>query len=219
MIAAGASTNFRGYAQGEAYAFQFSSHSWLSDNISSIESAGPTQDGRELDLVAPGEVGWALCSTDVDVYEECTNFAGDGSPIQQFGGTSESAPFIAGGAALVIQAYRDTHAGHTPSPALVKQLLTSTATDLGFPSFEQGAGEMNTLAAVQAARSVSNSQGSPAPTGSGLVIGPTQLDLSGEAGTTPNSSDVRVTNVGSATQIVRAHTRALGGALSDKTGR
>jgi hypothetical protein len=218
VIAAGASTNFRGYAQGEAYAFQFSSHSWLSDNVSSIESAGPTQEGRELDLVAPGEVGWALCSANVDVYEECTNFAGDGSPLQQFGGTSESAPFIAGGAALVIQGYRDTHAGHTPSPALVKQLLTSTANDLGFPSFEQGAGEMDTLSAVQAARSVANSQGTPAATGSGLLIGPTQLDLSGEAGTTPNTPPVTVTNVGSATQIVHAHTRALTGTLADKTG-
>ncbi len=168
--------------------------------------------------MAPGEVDWALCSTDVDVYEECTNFAGDGSPIQQFGGTSESAPLIAGGAALVIQAYRATHGGHTPSPALVKQLLTSTATDLGFPSFEQGAGEINTLGAVQAASSVSNSQGSPAPTGSSLVIGPTQLALSGEAGTTPNSSDVRVTNVGAATQIVRAHTRALAARFRTQTG-
>src|SRR5439155_1651417 len=136
----------------EAYAFQFSSHSWLSNEISSIESAGPTQDGRELDLVAPGEVGWALCSTNVDVYEECTSFAGDPAPIQQFGGTSESAPFIAAGAALVIQGYRDTHGGQTPSPALVRRLLTGTANDLGLPSFEQGAGEMDTLAAGPAAR-------------------------------------------------------------------
>src|SRR5262249_46608601 len=107
VIAAGASTNFRGYAQTESYAFQFSSHSWLSDNISSIESAGPTQEGRVLDLVAPGEVGWALCSSNTAIYEECTNFAGAPSDLQQFGGTSESAPLIAGAAALVMQAYRD----------------------------------------------------------------------------------------------------------------
>ena len=207
VIAAGANTNFRGYAQAEAYAFQFANHGWLSNEISSIESAGPTQDGRELDLVAPGEVGWALCSANVDIYEECTNFAGDPAPIQQFGGTSESAPFIAAGAALVIQAYRDTHNGQTPSPAMVRQLLTGTANDLGLPSFEQGAGEMDTLAAVQAARG-----------SGGFITNPTQLDLIGQPNSTPNGSDVTVTNTGSATQIVHAHTRAVASTLSDKTG-
>jgi hypothetical protein len=218
VIAAGASTNFRGYAQSEEYAFQFANHGWLSDNISSIESAGFNQDGRLIDLVAPGETGWALCSADVDVYEECTNFAGDGSPIQQFGGTSESAPFIAGGAALVVQAYRQTHNGRTPSPALVRQILDSTANDLGFPSSEQGAGEMDTLAAVQAARSVPTSQGTPAPTGNGLLIGPAQVNLSGEAGTKPNVPDVTVTNVGASTQIVHAHTRSITSNVTDTKG-
>jgi len=218
VIAAGSNTNFRAYAQGEEYGFQFANNSWLSDNISSIESAGPTQGGRVLDLVAPGEAGWSLCNADTAIYEECTNFAGVGSPLQQFGGTSESAPLIAGAAALVDEAYRDTHGGHTPSPALVKQLLTSTATDLGFPSEEQGAGELNSLAAVQAARSVPTADGSPAPTGNGLVIGPTQIDIAGQAGTTPNDTSVTVRNTGASTQIVHAHARAIGAQLSDQTG-
>jgi len=154
----------------------------------------------------------------VNTYEECTNFAGDSSPIQQFGGTSESAPFIAGGAALVVQSYRDTHSGRTPSPALVRQLLDSTANDLGFPSSEEGAGEMDTLAAVQAARSVATSQGTPTPTGNGLLVGPTQVDLSGQGGTTPNVPDVTVTNAGAAAQIVHLHTRAITSNISDQTG-
>jgi hypothetical protein len=37
-----------------------------------------------------------------------------------------------------------------PSPALVRELLTSTATDLGEPGVKDGAGEMNAPAAVQA---------------------------------------------------------------------
>ncbi len=218
VIAAGANTNFRDYAQSVEYGMQFAGHGWLSDNISSIESGGFTEGGRVLDLVAPGESGWSLCSPDVATYEECTNFAGGPSPIVQFGGTSESAPLIAGAAALVVQSYRDTHGGHTPSPALVRQLLTSTATDLGFPSSEQGAGELNSLGAVQAARSVATGDGSPAATGSNLLIGPTQIDISGQAGSTPNDTNVSVTNTGVSPQVVHAHARAIGTQLSDQTG-
>ena len=217
VIAAGANTNFRGYGQTVSYGLQFSNGSWLSDNISSIGSAGFTQGGRVLDLVAPGEVGWSLCTPNPAIYEECTDFAGRPAQLEQFGGTSESAPLIAGAVALVDQAYRDTHGGHTPSPALVRQLLTSTATDLGFPSFEQGAGELNSLAAVQAARSVATADGSPGATGNNLLIGPSQVDITGQAGSTPNDTNVSVTNTGTSTQIVRAHARAIGAPLSDQT--
>jgi hypothetical protein len=218
VIAAGASTTFRSYAQLTQYGFQFATGSWLNDNISSIESAGPTQDGRVLDLVAPGEANWALCNHDLTIYEECADFKGDGADIEQFGGTSESAPLIAGAAALVVQAYRETHGQHTPSPALVRQLLTSTATDLGFPSVEQGAGEVNSLGAVQAAMSVSNSQGAGTPTGNNLLTSVGQIDLSGQAGSTPNVGAVKVTNVGTSTQIVHARTRQVGTAMSNQTG-
>jgi hypothetical protein len=228
VISAGASTTFQNYAQGTQYGYQFSSGGWQSDNISSIESAGFTQAGRVVDLVAPGEANWALCSPNSAVYLGCANFAGQPSGLQSFGGTSESAPLIAGGAALVIQAYRQSHGGASPSPELVRQLLTSTATDLHAPSAEQGAGELNTLAAVQAAQALGNPGGGDpaastagAPAGQGpsqsLLVDQTQLDLSGEAGS-PFSRDVRVTNLGSTTQVVHAQVRALTTQLSNQAG-
>ncbi len=211
VISAGASTTFRNYAQSTQYAYQFA-HGWLNDQISSIESAGFTMGGRVLDLVAPGEANWALCSPNTAIYEECTNFAGQPTSLQSFGGTSESAPFIAGGAALVVQAYRDSHGGASPSPAVVRQLLTSTATDLHVPTVEQGAGEMNTLAAVQAAKSLGGT-----PVGQNLLVGPTQLDLSGQSGTSAQRT-VKVTNLGGATQIVHAHVRAITQTLANHSG-
>ncbi len=214
VIAAGASTTFRNYAQGTQYGFQFAK-GWLSDNISSIESAGFTQGARVLDLVAPGEANWALCSPNPKLYVECIDFKNAPSSLQSFGGTSESAPLIAGAAALVIQAYRDTHRRATPSPALVRQLLASTATDLGAPSFEEGSGEMNTLAAVQAARAVGN--GPSISDGRHLLVGPSQVDISQTAGTAATRS-VKVTNLGATTQIVHAQARQISRTLSNDTG-
>ena len=214
VISAGASTTFRNYAQGTQYGFQFAK-GWLSDNISSIESAGFTQGGKVVDLVAPGEANWALCTANVNVYLGCVNYAGNPTNLQSFGGTSEAAPLIAGGAALVIQTYRQTHGGATPSPSLVRQLLTSTATDLGEPSDEEGAGELNTLAAVQAARALGNPPS--LANGSQLLVGPTQLDISDQAGTSVTRS-VKVTNLGATTQIVHAGVRAITRQLSNRTG-
>jgi hypothetical protein len=217
VIDAGASTTFRNYAQGMQYGFQFAT-GWLSDNISSIGSAGFTQGGRTVDLVAPGEANWALCSKNTAIYLDCVNYAKQPTDLQSFGGTSESAPFIAGGAALVIDAYRATHAGHNPSPQLVRELLTSNATDLGEPSVEQGAGEMNTLAAVRAARSVADANGTPAPTGDGLLVSPNQTTITGQAGSTPEDATFKVTNVGSSAQIVHAHARQIATTASNQTG-
>src|SRR5262249_43097160 len=87
--------------------------------------------------------------------------------------------------------------------------LTSTATDLGHPAFEQGAGIVNSLAAVQAAMSWKDGNGSPAVQGNALVVDQTQLSVVGN----PNSvqvSTLKVTNVSNQVQVVKSATRSLG---------
>jgi hypothetical protein len=121
VISVGGSTTFRIYAQLADGVLPLAT-GYTSNNISSLSSGGFAQlSPRTVDVVAPGDLGWALCSTNLTLYTECTNLNfTSGSPIQEFGGTSESTPLTSGEAALIIQAYRSTHHDVTPSPALVK---------------------------------------------------------------------------------------------------
>ncbi len=212
-IDAGATTQFQHFAQTTRGGYQLSPHGWVNENIAEFSSAGFTQFGRTLDLVAPGNESYETCTPNIAIYTECTNFAGQPSDIRYFGGTSESAPLTAGVAALVIQAYRDTHGGASPSPALVKQLIVSNANDLNIPSTEQGAGELDALAAVRAAESVNGGSGS----GNGRLVSPGQLDFAVPGGTS-TGSDVTVTNLGSSTETIKARLRTLDVPVSDHRG-
>src|SRR5450756_2559124 len=108
---------------------------WEDDSMTTLSSGGTAPNGAVVDLVAPGYLALAAVG------------AGQVPPLptEAFGGTSQSAPFISGAAADVIQAYRDTHGGATPTPAQVKEILTSTATDIGAEADQQGAGLLNCL--------------------------------------------------------------------------
>ena len=218
VLSVGASTDFRFYAMTNyAEADQFARTGWLNDNISPLSSSGFDAAGRTLDMVAPGDLSFASCSTDTKIYAGCTNFLGHASGIEESGGTSQSAPLTAGAAALVIQAYRKSHHGRSPAPALVKQILLSTATDLRAPASEQGAGLLNSYKAVQVAESVHTSAGSPRATGSTLLASASQLNATGPAGA-PESWKVTVTNTGSAAQTVRLSGRSFGPAQVAGTG-
>ncbi|MGP8207829.1 MAG: S8 family serine peptidase [Acidimicrobiales bacterium] len=164
VISVGATTTFRSYAQsnqGGFYNPSVGNGSWANNNISSLSSGGYDQAGSTLDLVAPGDANWALCSTEVKSYTGCADgLGGKDIGVQNFGGTSEAAPLTAAAAADVIQAYAWSHAGADPPPSLVKQILCSTATDIGAPAAEQGAGLLNVAGAVKLAESLP----SPPPT-------------------------------------------------------
>jgi Peptidase inhibitor I9 len=214
VISVGGSTAFRFYAQTNyAAARYFATTGWLNDNISSLSSSGFTQSGRTIDLVAPGDLGFASCEASPE-FSECTNFVNAPSPVEESGGTSQSAPLTAGAAALVIEAYRNTHHGASPSPALVKQILTSTATDLGVPAIEQGSGLLNSYKAVVLAESIGNGH---AAVGQSLLLSQTQLNAVATPGST-QTWPVTVTNTGSAAQVVSVSGRTFGPAVTLQKG-
>ena len=217
VISAAGSTMFRSYIQATGAGAQLSNGHFVSNNISGLSSGGTTQQGRVPDVIAPGDSGWALCTPDLTLYEECTSDAGGPSPIQDFGGTSQSSPLTAGEAALVIQAYRNTHHGASPSPAVVKQIITGTASDLDHPAFEQGSGLINSLAAVQAAESWRDRNGRAAAVGSSLVSTPTQLTAIGQPGA-PAVQRLSVRNVSNHPEVVHATTRTVGRTVSSVNG-
>ena len=209
VIAVGASTSFRLYAQ-TADGAQPLATGYLSNNISSLSSGGFSElSARTVDVVAPGDLGWALCSKQPKLFTDCLSYASTPTPIQAFGGTSESSPLTAGEAALVIQAYRSTHKGADPSPALVKKIIMSTATDLGAPSSEQGAGLINSLAAVKMALSISDANGAPKPQGPGLMANTTAVSFT-DAPKAHETQEISITNTGSATRHISAALQTLG---------
>jgi hypothetical protein len=194
VIDAAGSNDLRLLAQADGY-----TKGWLDDNMTTLSSGGTTPLGDVVDLVAPGYLALAA--------------AGEGQtplplPTEAFGGTSQSAPFISGAAADVIQAYRDTHGGATPTPAQVKEILTSTATDMGAESDQQGAGLLNIYAAVEAARNMPGSSATNANTPPELVDSPTQLDVEGTGGSTVHKV-LTLFNASSKTEKVSANYRVL----------
>jgi hypothetical protein len=197
VIDAGGTNDLRLLAQADGY-----TKGWENDNMTTLSSGGTAPNGAVVDLVAPGYLALAAAGAGQDPP----------LPTEAFGGTSQSAPFISGAAADVIQAYRDTHGGTTPTPAQVKQILTSTATDIGAESDQQGAGLLNIYAAVEAARQMPGTSVTHSGT-SALVDNPTQLDVQGAGGSTVHQS-VTLYNASSSTERVTGTYRALGSETS-----
>jgi hypothetical protein len=219
LISAGASTTFRIYQQAtyggiNATTPTGTNGTWIDNNISSLSSGGFAMDGKTVDLVAPGDLNWAECSsattgdpTFIATVDPCTTFttAGTADGLEFSGGTSESAPLTAGAAADVIQAYAATHGGTDPTPALIKQILMSTATDISAPGDQQGAGLLNVLAAVHEAASYKVTSGTP---DGRLLTSPNQIDISQNPGAS-TSKTISITNTGASAVTVNLSTRAL----------
>lgn len=232
VISAGASTTYRAYAQTGIGGITLPGVTgWLDNNISGLSSGGFDQGGSTVDVVAPGDLNWALCTPDPAEYAACTNFAGQPASVELEGGTSEAAPLTSGTAALVIQAYSQSHRGALPSPAVVKQIITSTAENIDAPADQQGAGLIDAYQAVLAARSYPTSSGFPdvgfgPGAGDAVLSSLSQLHAAALPGTTQVLSDT-VTNDGRSPQTLSLTSRTLGSYrvvdtttvdLSDSTG-
>ena len=210
VIAVGASTSERVYAQVDNYGFPLSNGKYTSDQVSGLSSGGIAQTNRVQDLLAPGDLGWSLCSNRLlpngdPQYYGCRDYStGAPSNIQIFGGTSQSAPLTAGAAALVIQAYRSSHGGATPTPAVVRTILTSSADDLGLPADQQGAGLLNSYRAVRLAHDYRLAQ----PSGQELSASVPQLSNVTAPGRHVTNT-VTLTNQGTGPQRVIAAVRQV----------
>lgn len=218
VIAMGASTTFRSYLQSNrGGADTFAHGGWINDNISSASGGGFNQSGRTIDLVAPGDLSFETCTPDLTRFLSCKNLLGQPTDVELHGGTSEAAPLAASTAALVIQAYRQSHGGASPTPAQIKDILMGTADDLGAPADEQGAGLLDSYRAVLAATSLHDDNGSPARVGATVLTDQTQLDATQQPGSTVRWR-VRVTNNGAAAQTVRLSGRTFGTQTSASSG-
>ena len=99
--------------------------------VSYFSSRGPTGDGRtKPDLIAPGE---RIDSCSLNGYYETMD------------GTSMAAPHVSGAAALLLGRHREL----IGQPGRVKEILCSTATDLGREPRFQGRGMVDVLRAIQ----------------------------------------------------------------------
>jgi hypothetical protein len=209
IIAVGGTSSFRSHAQVSEHGYQLGhDKGWENNNIATLSSTGFTSFGpNSVDVVAPGDSGWSDCSKDTSTFVRCANEFGVTSgapPIELFGGTSESCPLAAGVAALVIQAYRTTHHGDTPSPNLVKRILMSSATNLNAPAEEQGAGQVNAARAVALARAYHGTTAHK--TGSHLLLSASNIENTAAPGS-KHSAQVTVHNYGSQARTVHPQLR------------
>ncbi len=121
-------------------AYGFLPGTW--DDVVSWSARGPTNVGLvKPDVVNVGSFAWAFTHT----------LAGLGNGIRAislFGGTSEATPMASGSVALIVEYLKSK--GLRVDPGFVKSLLKSTARDLGYDAYTQGAGHVDVYKAVKA---------------------------------------------------------------------
>jgi hypothetical protein len=215
VISVGGTTTYRLYRQTTRYGTQLAPGGWENDNVAALGSAGITAfDPGTVSVVAPADSGWSLCSSDTAAFPGCADIDHGTNPPPILGADSTGAAAAATSAtaALVLQAYAQAHGGALPSPALVKRIIVSTATDLDAPAEHQGAGLVNALKAVLLAGSID-----ARPQGSTLLVGQAALNATLHAGQ-KHTFHIKVTNEGDSAQTVTPTVSGRPTALATDTG-
>ena len=170
VIAAGGIDNFHIVALNDGY------KRYQSNQMAAQSSGGVAPTGKVTDLVASDWFGGETACAPL------TGGCPSNYPVEAAAGTSEASPLIAGAAADVIQAYRDTHNGASPTPLQVRSILTGTATPIDAPADEQGEGLLNVYAAVRAAQQMPGTTFRGSDDAPAILPTPNQLDVSGKGG-------------------------------------
>jgi hypothetical protein len=106
-------------------------------DVSVFSSRGPVKDGRlKPEIMSMGEFVASTWIYNLYSYDN---------------GTSMAAPGVSGGLALLVQRYRQLHAGSNPKNALMKALLCNGADDRGNagPDFSYGLGSMDLVRSLK----------------------------------------------------------------------
>lgn len=115
------------------------------DDVISWSGRGPTALGMlKPDVLQVGAYGWA--SAPIWLWPFVGGTGGVDS-YTLFGGTSQATPVTSGSAAVTIEAF-EVATGSRPDPATVKAILKSSAVDIGYDPFLQGAGRVNVYQAA-----------------------------------------------------------------------
>ena len=140
-LTVGATTNnvYVGYGPFKGQP-RFGNSTYFSSDVAGFSSRGPGIIGDpKPDLMAVGEYSFTPSSV-TNSNKSAT------APFALFGGTSLSAPLVAGSAAILIESLKQK--GEQYDPFRVKNILMSTATDLKNDAFTQGSGLVNVTTAV-----------------------------------------------------------------------
>jgi len=114
-----------------------------SDHVVDFSSRGPGIIGDpKPDLMSIGAYGF------VPTLVTKSSVDSDNEPFRLFGGTSMSAPIVAGSAALVAESLNEKEIEYDPFK--IRNILMSTADDIKNDSMTQGTGLVNALNAVRA---------------------------------------------------------------------
>ncbi|MBA3351979.1 MAG: S8 family serine peptidase, partial [Blastocatellia bacterium] len=117
------------------------------DDLRTSSSRGPAADGRiKPDITAPGTVitgsRAGTCGSVTSCFDANHAYSS---------GTSHAAPQVAGAAALFTQYWRNSHAGASPKPSLIKAAIINTAQEMNglttnlatIPNGNEGWGRLN----------------------------------------------------------------------------